>query len=185
MRHTATLKCSKMPHPHQQRQLAIIRDFDFSSVRKADAKLVWTWEISRQFLADGYDPAAKLRDVRAFISSPYSKHSTKYLLAWYHQTFESMELPEEQMPDGSVHVGLDLRPSFANLERGEGPIEPNLAFGFEVSPFVKPRELQAHVSLWLKRFVMPRLVHPQTRRGPKSDHLAWLADLAVYYSGNQ
>ena len=47
---------------------------------------------------------------------------------------------------------------------------------------MRPRELRTYVSYWLDRFVFPKLVYPKTRRGPKSDHLAWLADLAVYRS---
>lgn len=165
----------------KRKQLAVIQDLDFSGVSKADAKLVWLWEISRQFLADGYEPEAKLAHIRKFLKLPYHKIPPRDFAEWYQELFgATKELPKALLPDGRIYVQNDLRPIFGNLAAEAKPFPPNLGFGFEVSPFVKPHMLRDYVSYWLDQFVIPQLVYPKKRRGPKSDHLAWLTDLAIY-----
>lgn len=165
----------------KRKRFAVIQDFDFSGVSKADAKLVWLWEISRQFHVDGYEPETKPENIPKLLKLPYHKIPRGDLVEWYQELFgATKKLPKFLASDGRVYVQGDLRPIFGNLATDAKPFPPNLGFGFEVSRYVEPHALRDFVSYWLDECVIPQLTYPKKRRGPKSDHLAWLTDLAIY-----
>ena len=174
-----------MPHVaalNKKIPLALLKDYDFSSVTKENAKFVWFWEIARQYMADGYEPIPKGEGTLAkqFLATPATKLTTKELSDWYAEHFGYGRLPTYVLKDGTVTVKGDIRPLFQNATTPRAPIPPRRRFAFDISEFVPPQDARKYVLTWFDLHVAPQLKHLRPRTGPKSDHLSWLADLAVY-----
>jgi hypothetical protein len=122
----------------------------------------------------------KRRWQKRFLATPATKLTTKELGDWYAAHFGFGRLPTYAFKDGTVMVKGDIRPVFENANPRYKPILPMRRFAFDIEEHTPPQEARDHVLRWFDHNVVPHLKHPKIRTGPKSDHLSWLADLAVY-----
>jgi hypothetical protein len=157
----------------------VIKDWDFSSVTKAKAKDVWIYELRRQsnvnYLAGMNKDAAVSRLLRKELTTPYSTLTPTELKRRHYWDVEPKPYFQS---DGEVTDRKTGRRIFGTC----GPKAKffNLQFTFEINPHVRPRNGRKYLSRWFDSQVVPKLDLPDLRRGPKSDHISWLADLAIY-----